>query len=75
MTPRAMFLQLSAADVVARCEKENVGVSSIERIPSGGVRLVCMSVEGADRMRGKLKSQLIKGDVVREKHRPTRPLW
>ena len=75
MSARVMFIQLDEDQVVARCAKENVGVSSIERIPTGGVRLVCMSVDGADRMRGKFKAQLIKGDVVREKHRPVRPLW
>jgi len=75
MSARVMFVHLNEDEVVARCLKEKVGVSSIERIPTGGVRLVCMSVDGADRMRGKFKSQLIKGEVVREKHRPTRPLW
>ena len=72
---RVMFLKLDENTVRARCEKENVGVSAIERIPTGGVRLVCMSVDGADRMRAKLKSQMLGGTVVRERHRPTRPLW
>ena len=75
MSARALFVRLDESDVRARCLKENVGVSSIERIPTGGVRLVCMSVDGAERLRTKLKSQMLTGDVVREKHRPTRPLW
>jgi hypothetical protein len=72
---RTLFLKMNQDDVIARCAKENVGVSAIERIPSGGTRLVCMSVDGAERLRGKLKSQIIAGEVVRERHRPTRPLW
>ena len=72
---RELFVNLEEGDVIARCLKENVNVSVIERIPSGGVRLVCSSSEGALRMRIKFKSQLIAGDVVRARHRPTRPLW
>ena len=72
---RVIFLKLDEGEVIARCLKENVGVSAIERIPTGGVRLVCSSVDGAATMRAKLKSQLIAGDVVRERHRPSRPLW
>jgi hypothetical protein len=61
--------------VMARCAKENVGVSAIERLPAGGVRLVCMSGEGAERIRTKLKKELIDGDVTREKIRPIKPMW
>ena len=75
MSARALFVRLEEQEVIARCLKEKVGVSSIERIPSGGVRLVCMSVDGAERMRTKFKSRMISGDVVRERHRPARPLW
>ena len=72
---RSLFVNLDEADVIARCQKEKVGVSALERIPSGGVRLVCMSVDGATLMRRKFKSQLIAGEPVRARHRPTRPLW
>lgn len=72
---RAIFLSMAESDVLAKCASEKVGVSAIERLPQTGVRLVCMSADGADTMRRKLKSHLIKGEVVREKHRPTRPLW
>jgi hypothetical protein len=61
--------------VIAKCLAEKVGVSAIERLASGGVRLVCMSGEGAERMRRKLKAHLITDDVVRQKYRPTSPLW
>jgi hypothetical protein len=72
---RSLFVNLDEADVIARCNKEKVGVSALERIPTGGVRLVCMSVEGATTMRRKFKSQLLSGEPVRTRHRPTRPLW
>ena len=72
---RAINLSMKEADVLARCLTERVGVSAIEGLPNGGVRLVCMSVDGADLIRLKLKSHIIKGDVKRERFRPTRPLW
>jgi len=72
---RALHLSMGEAEVVSRCQTERVGVSAIERLPHGGVRLVCMSVEGAERIGRKLKSHIIKGEVKRERHRPSRPLW
>jgi hypothetical protein len=72
---RAVHLDLDEGEVVARCLKEKVGVSTIEPLPQGGVRLVCKSAEGADLIRSKLKSRVIAGDVVRGRHRPTNPLW
>ena len=72
---RAVLVALDEGQVVAACLKENVGVSAIERLASGGVRLVCMSSDGAARMTRKLKSHLIDGVAIRERHRPTTPLW
>jgi hypothetical protein len=72
---RAINLSMGEAEVLARCVSESVGVSAIERLPQGGVRLVCMSGHGAELIRRKLKSYIIKGEVTRERHRPTRPLW
>jgi hypothetical protein len=72
---RAINLSLGEAEVIARCLTERVGVSAIEQLPKGGIRLVCMSVDGADLIRRKLKAHLIKGEVTRQRHRPTRPLW
>ena len=67
---RAINLSLDEGDVIAKCQSAKVGVSTIERLPSGGVRVVCMSMDGADRLRRKLKSHVIKGDVVRSHYRP-----
>ena len=71
----ALYLSMEEADVVLKCEAERVGISAIERLPNAGVRLVCMSVQGADTMRTKLKTRLIKGATERFKFRPSSPLW
>lgn len=72
---RALLLDLDEGQVVARCLKEKVGVSAIERLPTGGTRLVCMSSAGADQLRKALKSHLIQGEATRERYRPATPLW
>ena len=72
---RTLHVNLDEAQVVARCQAEAVGISVIEKLPAGGVRLVCNSSEGAGTMTRKLKGHLIKGEVVRARHRPTKPLW
>lgn len=73
---RAVYLDIEEGKVIARCLQENVGVSAIERLPSGGIRLVCMSGEGAERIRTVLKASLIdETGVARERLRPKTPLW
>ncbi|HEV2594906.1 MAG TPA: hypothetical protein VGU01_06880 [Sphingomicrobium sp.] len=73
---RTLYLKLDEDKVLARCLKEQVGVSALERLPGGGVRLVCKSSEGAERIRLLLRTQLLddKG-VERKPHRPNTPLW
>lgn len=72
---RAVYLRMDEGAVVASCLAEHVGISAIERLPDGGSRLVCMSMEGAQRIRKKFKARLIDGDATRERHRPSTPLW
>ena len=73
---RSLFLRLDEGRVVAECLKRQVGISAIERLPAGGVRLVCLSSDGADKIRRALKSELLgEEDVARERHRPSTPLW
>jgi hypothetical protein len=72
---RVLLVALDESQVVASCLAENVGISTIERLLSGGVRLVCNSTEGAAQMARKFKPHLIDGVVIRERHRPTTPLW
>lgn len=72
---RVLFVSLDEGDVVARCLAAKVGISAIEHLPAGGVRFVCMSTEGADAMRKKLKSHLIPANAQRQSHRPAAPTW
>ena len=67
---RAVFLDMAEKTVIAHCEAEKIGISSIGKIPTGGTRLVCMSVDGAAQIRSQLKSKLMKGDAAREQHGP-----
>lgn len=71
---REILVAFSEGEVVAKCLAAKVGVSAIERLPAGGVRLVCMSMSGADAMRKAFKVHLVQGTVVREKQRP-RTFW
>ena len=72
---RVLLVGLEEGQVVAACLAENVGISSIERLSSGGVRLVCNSMDGAARMAREFKPHLLDGVVTRERHRPRTPLW
>jgi hypothetical protein len=72
---RAILLSLDEGQVIAQCLKANVGVSAIEGLVGGGVRLVCRSSAGAETMREILKKHLIQGEAVRVRHRPATPLW
>jgi hypothetical protein len=72
---RVLLVDLDEGDVVAKCLAQKVGISAIERLPAGGVRLVCMSNDGAELMKRKLKARLIKTPVTRAAHRPANPLW
>ena len=72
---RALLVALEEGQVVEACLAENVGISTIERLASGGVRVVCMSANGAARMKAKFKAHLIDGVAIRQRHRPATPLW
>ena len=72
---RVIHLNLDEGVVVIRCMNEKVGVSAIEGLPGGGVRLVCMSNDGAETIRKKLKRYVIDGEVTRERFRPKTGTW
>jgi hypothetical protein len=72
---RVLLVNLDEGQVVARCLAQKVGISALEHLATGGVRLVCMSSDGAARMTRNLKGHLIQGVVTRERHRPRTPLW
>jgi hypothetical protein len=67
---RCINLQLSEAEVRKHCTLHAVGVSTIEPLTSGGVRLVCMSRDGAEQIRRGLKSKVIAGGTIRTRIRP-----
>jgi len=60
-----MFLGLDATDVVTRCEKEKIAISTIEDLPKGGVRLVCTTGEGADHARKVFNRHIVPGKPQR----------
>ena len=66
---RVLNLNLTEAEASKACETAGVGVSAIEKLPAGGVRLVCMSMDGADTLRAKLKKKLMAGEPVRVRTR------
>lgn len=72
---RVLLVDLAESDVIDRCRAQKVGISAIEPLPAGGVRLVCMSGDGAALMTRRLKAHLIKSAVVRTAHRPRTPIW
>lgn len=72
---RVVHLSLDKGVVVIRCLSEKIGISAIERLPAGGVRLVCMSSDGAALIRRKLKAYVIGDDVRRERRRPIVGTW
>jgi hypothetical protein len=72
---RVVNLGLEEGVVVARCLSQKVGISAIEALPGGGVRLVCMSGDGAALIRKKLKAYVIDGNVERERLRPLTGTW
>lgn len=72
---RVVNLTLDEGVVVIRCLSEKVGISAIESLPGGGVRLVCMSADGAALIRSKLKRYVMDDEVKRERHRPPTGTW
>ena len=72
---RELFVNLEEKRVVADCAAADVTISSIEKIPTGGVRLVLNSSFGAHQMKQKFKSHLITETVTRERFRPRKPSW
>ena len=67
---RAVFLNMSEKAIVLHCESEMIGISAITALPAGGTRLVCMSKRGAEQIRRKLKTRLMKGELAAERHGP-----
>ena len=72
---RAINLALSESTVLKHCREQSIGVSAIEPLQDGGVRLVCMSTNGAAAVRTTFANKLVDREVAREKFRSSNPLW
>lgn len=72
---RAMNVSLAEADVAALCKTAGVSISAIEVLPSGGTHLVCLTGEGAEDMRHRMKKHLITGRVRRYAFYNPRAPW
>ena len=64
---RVLLLSLSEAEATKTCGDLGVGISVLEPLVSGGVRLVCVTSDGAARVRHKLRAKLIDGFVKRSR--------
>lgn len=64
---RVLLLNMSEAEAAKACGDQDVGISVMERLESGGVRLVCVSGDGAATMRRKLRARLIDGPIRRSR--------
>lgn len=62
---RAMNVTLAEAAVREVCRKDNISISAIEVLPSGGTHLVCTTSDDADVARRKLAKHMINGTVKR----------
>jgi hypothetical protein len=56
-----MNLALAEAEVVAKCEKAGVAISTIETLADGSTRLVCTTGDGAEQMRRLFKKSVVVG--------------
>ncbi len=72
---RAFNLKMTQDEVIKHCQDRKIGISLVEPLPDGGVRLVCTSVGGAEQIRAKLHKRMIDGNPRRERIRPRTPLW
>jgi hypothetical protein len=64
---RGLLLNLSEAEAIKACGEQGVAISVIEKLDSGGVRLVCLSTDGAAAMHHMLRAKLITGSVKRSR--------
>jgi hypothetical protein len=62
---RAINLKMTIADVTRECEASGVGISAIERLPSGDTHLVCTTGDGAGEIRRRLADHVVEGSQKR----------
>jgi len=62
---RAINIDATVEEVTASCDKHGIGISSIEPLQSGGTRVVLNNSDDAEKLRRRMKGQIIAGLVVR----------
>jgi hypothetical protein len=62
---RAIHIDAIDADIIAKCKSLGVAISAIERLASGGTRVVLNSSIGAASIRKAYKESLLVGPVTR----------
>ena len=62
---RAININASQDHVIATCAKQNVAISAIEALRSGGTRVVMNSITGTDIIAKAYGSKVISGAVTR----------
>jgi hypothetical protein len=72
---RAVNLSMGQDAIVKHCRDNGIGISVLETLPEGGMRLVCDSAHGAEQIRSKLKRHVLAVDMRRAAFRPRTPLW
>ncbi|RVQ69217.1 hypothetical protein EKN06_03180 [Croceicoccus ponticola] len=58
---RAMFIQKDTDTVETMCAKAKIAISTIEILPKGGTRLVCLTSEDADQARVTFRKSILDG--------------
>jgi hypothetical protein len=69
---RAININAAEADIVASCAKAGITISMIERLPSGGNRVVLNNTADTKAVAKTFSRQLLTDDVPRRPHFPGR---
>ena len=69
---RALNINTTEADVTAVCQAAGIGISAIERLVSGGTRVVLNNAVDAASIAKTFKAKLLKGPVTRSATRLNR---
>jgi len=62
---RAININAAEIDIVATCEKLGIAISMIERLPSGGTRIVLKSTGDTASIAKAFRSKILTGPVTR----------
>ena len=68
---RAIFLNMTERSLILHCEAKKIGISVISKLPTGGTRLVTMSMRGAEQIRRDFKSKLTDDTRRKRVRRPS----